>query len=589
MNKRNRFFHILILLLFVITTINFQFPKRVLAYSNNFTVNTIYQSDTVIKGYCYSYEDITATINGKVYKTTGGYSQFEIKVPKLTTGTNVIIKSGTESEAKVVQPLPAPTNISGYDYGDGKYELNCSLPVDSKDWKVKATYNGNTYEDNSENYYNSFYITIPKASKGSSIYLYTESSDGTRSRTLKYTIGDTVKPKDPNIDLVAYGKTSITGTAEAFTTIISAFGDNYTEYRTQADSSGKFTLNVDPIKDSYVKIHSVDGSGNVSNTIKVNTKDITPPSAPKVNTLYNTSDYVIGQAEKNSKVTVKIDSKTYTGTALSDGKFKVKIPKQPVNKTIEVYATDNSNNKGTTTKIKVSKDTTAPPIPKVKTVYSNSTLVQGTAEANANIEVKINNNTYKDAANSSGNYSVKIPSQNINTVIYVYAIDSGNNRSAAAKTVVRNYLEQYFYRYSIFDGTTYIVNKNVFDSSGYWKNSMIFEPYLKSTPNKGNLYFEAGFEQDDWVFFKQIKIVANGHTYTLNFDYFDVNRDVFIGGIKESIGFKPDSGLIYFLKNYAVNGSKVTVYFEGDNHYTGFVLSSAEKQAIDQTLKYAGY
>ena len=308
-----------------------------------------------------------------------------------------------------------------------------------------------------------------------------------------------------------------------------------------------------------------------------------------MNTIYNTSEYLTGQAQKNASVTVKIDSKNYATTVGSDGKFKVTIPKQKVDKNIEIYVTDSSKNKSPVTTVKVVKDITAPFTPKVQIVYSNSTIVQGVAEAKASIEVKINKIVYKGVANSNGTYSIRIPKQNINTIVYVYAIDSGNNRSKVTQSVVKNYLVQYFSKYKISDGRSFFVNKKVYTDNGYWKRSMIFAPYIVNSLKKSNMYFEAGFEQDNWVFFKQIKIVADGHTYTKSFDLFDVKRNVFMGGIKEYITFKPDATLISFLKKYVLNGKKVTVYFEGTDYNTAFVLSGEEKQAISETLKYVGY
>ena len=79
MNKKNRFFNILIMLLSITLLISFKSPKKVQAYYSNVMVNTIYQSDKVITGYCDNYENITANINGKSYKATSAQFGFEVK------------------------------------------------------------------------------------------------------------------------------------------------------------------------------------------------------------------------------------------------------------------------------------------------------------------------------------------------------------------------------------------------------------------------------------------------------------------------------------------------------------------------------
>ena len=93
--------------------------------------------------------------------------------------------------------------------------------------------------------------------------------DGIKSEIQRCTIGDTKKPIDPKIDLVAYGRTSISGTGEPFTTIVANFENYSPEYRTQVNALGKFKLYVDPIVFSYIKVYSTDGCGNMSNTIKI--------------------------------------------------------------------------------------------------------------------------------------------------------------------------------------------------------------------------------------------------------------------------------------------------------------------------------
>lgn len=59
-------------------------------------------------------------------------------------------------------------------------------------------------------------------------------------------------------------------------------------------------------------------------------KDVTPPSAPSVNKVYDNQTVIIGTAEAGSIVTITVNSKVIgTATADSKGQFTVKnIQKQ---------------------------------------------------------------------------------------------------------------------------------------------------------------------------------------------------------------------------------------------------------------------
>ncbi|MBC1792493.1 immunoglobulin-like domain-containing protein [Listeria booriae] len=84
-------------------------------------------------------------------------------------------------------------------------------------------------------------------------------------------------------------------------------------------------------------------------------------------------------------------------------------------------------------------DQTAPTAPTVATdVFTNSTTVTGTAEANSTVSVKANDEVIGTAVtNASGNYSVTIPKQAYNTSLVITAKDVAGNISDATTINVK--------------------------------------------------------------------------------------------------------------------------------------------------------
>ncbi|MBC6298617.1 immunoglobulin-like domain-containing protein [Listeria booriae] len=86
----------------------------------------------------------------------------------------------------------------------------------------------------------------------------------------------------------------------------------------------------------------------------------------------------------------------------------------------------------------INTDQTAPTAPAVNEVFTNSTSVSGTTEANATVSVKANGTEIGTAqANSSGAYTVTIPEQAYDTPLQVTAQDIAGNISDATTVNVK--------------------------------------------------------------------------------------------------------------------------------------------------------
>jgi Bacterial Ig domain/S-layer homology domain len=165
-------------------------------------------------------------------------------------------------------------------------------------------------------------------------------------------------------------------------------------------------------------------------------KDTTPPDAPKVNRVYNTTTEIAGFAEAGSTVTVSKGNIVKTATADVAGTFKVAFDKQSEDVELQVTATDADGNVSQVTYVMVERDRSAPDKPIVNPIHEGTTTVKGTAEPGSTITVK-NGTTVLGTVktDSDSKFSVNISAQPIDAEITVTAKDETDNESAA--TIVK--------------------------------------------------------------------------------------------------------------------------------------------------------
>ncbi|MEE6451397.1 Ig-like domain-containing protein [Gottfriedia acidiceleris] len=172
--------------------------------------------------------------------------------------------------------------------------------------------------------------------------------------TIKFTI-DKTKPTTPTMNTVSDQSTTITGTAEAGSTVKLYINSKFQKSTIAASNkSYKFTISKQK-SGTTVSVTATDKAGNVSATKSLKVLDKTPPALPVVNKVTSKSKTVTGSAEKYASV------KIYRGSTLigqssvnSSGKFSVSIKVQKANTYLKVYVIDKSGNKSVRT-IKVVK------------------------------------------------------------------------------------------------------------------------------------------------------------------------------------------------------------------------------------------
>lgn len=123
------------------------------------------------------------------------------------------------------------------------------------------------------------------------------------------------------------------------------------------------------------------------------------------------------------------------------------------------------------------------------------------------------------------------------------------------------------------------------NSNGDWYVTRSFMlPYIGQDDDSSWLLVYFLYEGDDWVFFKDVTIVADGQRFQKSFNYFDITHDNDGGQVWEYIDVEASQSDIEMLTAVA-NSQEAIVRFEGDDYLYDLTVSAADKQAIAQVLQ----
>lgn len=114
-------------------------------------------------------------------------------------------------------------------------------------------------------------------------------------------------------------------------------------------------------------------------------------------------------------------------------------------------------------------------------------------------------------------------------------------------------------------------------------------PYLRYNDD-GSMYIRirAVCVDDEWVFWKSLKVVIDDGTYTKEFNYFDIERDHNRKNNWEYADYLCNADDILALSMIA--GSKsATARFRGDAHSKDFTISAADKASIKDMMQALTY
>lgn len=213
---------------------------------------------------------------------------------------------------------------------------------------VKITFDEGTAVLNGAGFKNGQIVSKPGK------YTLVVKDEESNTTTITFTI-DKTKPTTPTMNSVSDQSTTITGTAEAGSTVKLYINGKLQKSTTAASNKSYKFIIAKQKSGTTVSVTATDKAGNVSATKSLKVLDKTPPALLVVNKVTSKSKTVTGSAEKYASV------KIYRGSTLigqssvnSSGKFSVSIKVQKANTYLKVYVIDKSANKSVRT-IKVVK------------------------------------------------------------------------------------------------------------------------------------------------------------------------------------------------------------------------------------------
>ena len=240
---------------------------------------------------------------------------------------------------------------------------------------------------------------------------------------------DNAAPTVPSVNGITDKSTNVTGIAEADSTLTVKVGAKVIG-TAKASAEGKYTVSIPKQKaGTKVTVTATDYAGNTSAAKEMTVKDVTAPSTPTVNAVYDHATVITGKAETNAKVYAMVGRNKIGEATAKNSAYSIKVAKQKAGTSILVYAADVAGNKSANKSVKVI-DKTAPSTPSVSPVYDNATAISGKAETNAKVYAMVGSNKIGEAISKSGSYTFKISKQKAGTSIAVYAKDASGNKSS---------------------------------------------------------------------------------------------------------------------------------------------------------------
>lgn len=419
--------------------------------SDKINLNTTYYGVTDINSYKDFYNfNLTDNSTVSLKISNSNYYRYYIsiydKYENYISSFSTLYGSGYTTNKITLPSGRYYVKIEKYNSSDSKsqYSLSVNLPYTSiscdkvyfdstyvtgkttKNAKVSAKIGNKTYNStaNSSGLYK---ISIPKQSVGTVIKI-SSSAGGYLTKTISTTV---MKKDIPtfNIDNVYFNSNYVSGKTLNNSKVSIKIGDK--TYSGNSFSNGKFSIKI-PNQKVGTSINVTVSKNNYntkSKTITVKKRDI---STLNIDNVYFNSNYVSGKTLNNSKVSIKIGNKTYSGNSSSNGKFNIKIPSQKVGVSVKVTVSKNNyNTKSKTINVKKRNISNLT----INTVRNTHTFVSGKTLAGSTISVKINSKTYKTTANSSGYFKVSIPKQKTKTKINVTVSKANYNSKSTTINV----------------------------------------------------------------------------------------------------------------------------------------------------------
>ncbi|MCE0908427.1 BapA/Bap/LapF family large adhesin [Pseudomonas kurunegalensis] len=227
---------------------------------------------------------------------------------------------------------------------------------------------------------------------GQVLTVIAQDATGNPSAPLQVTAPDLTAPVQPGNLLLNPADTSMTGTAEAGSTITVRGPDNSIVGTVVVGGNGEFTVVINPAQNNgqLLTVVSTDAAGNASVPASYQTNDTSPPAVVTNLAIDNTYSSLTGRGEANATVTVRVGGPTGTviGTGVVDaaGNFQINLSPTPGSAAfLSVSQSDGTNTSDAVTYV---TPLVPPPEPPTNAILGSDGLtLTGTAAAGASIRV----------------------------------------------------------------------------------------------------------------------------------------------------------------------------------------------------------
>lgn len=269
---------------------------------------------------------------------------------------------------------------------------------------------------------------------------------------------DTIAPGVPTGLAVNANGTTLTGVAEANSTVIITSGSGTVLGTTTANASGNFTFTLNPpqISGQTLQVSAQDAAGNIGTAGNVLAPFTGVPPAPVISSVFDdvgtitglvtagkttndTRPTLSGTAQANAVINL-YNNGTLMGSTTADGNgiwsFTPGSALSEGNHAFTANATNANGSSVLSGSFSVIVDTTPPPPPTIL-ISADGGTVSGIAEAGSTVTISLPGGTSVTAvANSSGVYSATLPVRQIEgQSLSATATDAAGNTSSPASVI----------------------------------------------------------------------------------------------------------------------------------------------------------
>ncbi|UVL79367.1 Ig-like domain-containing protein [Pseudomonas putida] len=224
---------------------------------------------------------------------------------------------------------------------------------------------------------------------GEVLTVIAQDATGNPSAPLQVNAPDLTPPVQPDNLLLNPAGTSMTGTAEAGTTITVRDPNNNVVGTVEVGANGQFTVPINPPQNNgqLLTVVSTDDAGNASVVVPYQTNDTSPPGLVTDMAINNTFNVLTGKGEPNATVTISRGGSVLgTGTVDAAGNFQITlVPAAGSLATLAVTQSDGINTSAVATYV---TPLIAPPVPPTNvTLGSDGLTLAGNAPSGVGIRV----------------------------------------------------------------------------------------------------------------------------------------------------------------------------------------------------------